>query len=251
MDGTPAWQQKWPPRATRNGWGTAASPVLHRAGSTSSTTTKRSRSSRRSTRRAARRSGAWRATKETNWATPYIWQNAQRTEIVTAATSGVRSYDLDGKLLWELRGMSTIVIPTPFASGGLLYVTSGYVGDQQRPVYAIKPGASGDISLAPGATSNEFVAWYLPQARTVQPVADRLRRHLLHAARSRLLHCARRAHGQGDLPRQRIAPEGIVAFTSSPWAANGKIFALSEDGDTYVFRRARSTSCWARTRSAR
>ena len=25
-------------------------------------------------------------------------------------------------------------------------------------------------------------------------------------------------------------------FTSSPWAYNGKIFALSEDGDTFVFR---------------
>ena len=27
-----------------------------------------------------------------------------------------------------------------------------------------------------------------------------------------------------------------MAFTSSPWASNGKIFALSEDGDTYVIR---------------
>ena len=30
-----------------------------------------------------------------------------------------------------------------------------------------------------------------------------------------------------------ICPVG-VGFTSSPWAYNGKIFALSEDGDTYV-----------------
>ena len=28
---------------------------------------------------------------------------------------------------------------------------------------------------------------------------------------------------------------GNTAFTASPWAANGKIFALSEDGDAYVF----------------
>jgi outer membrane protein assembly factor BamB len=28
-------------------------------------------------------------------------------------------------------------------------------------------------------------------------------------------------------------PEG-ASFTSSPWAYNGKIFCLSEDGDTYV-----------------
>ena len=27
-----------------------------------------------------------------------------------------------------------------------------------------------------------------------------------------------------------------ASFTSSPWAYNGKIFALSEQGDTYVIR---------------
>ena len=39
-----------------------------------------------------------------------------------------RSYDLDGKVLWELTGMSTIDIPTPFAAHGLLFINSGYVG---------------------------------------------------------------------------------------------------------------------------
>ena len=43
--------------------------------------------------------------------------------------------------------MSTITIPTPFSTGGLLYISSGYVGDSLRPAYTIKPGASGDISL--------------------------------------------------------------------------------------------------------
>jgi hypothetical protein len=35
--------------------------------------------------------------------------------------------------------------------------------------------------------------------------------------------------------KQRIR-EGATSFTASPWAANGKIFALSEDGDTFVFQ---------------
>jgi len=33
--------------------------------------------------------------------------------------------------------------------------------------------------------------------------------------------------------RQRIATDAS-GFTASPWAYNGRIFALSEDGDTYV-----------------
>ena len=34
---------------------------------------------------------------------------------------------------------------------------------------------------------------------------------------------------------QRIAA-GATAFTSSPWANDGKIFCLSEDGDTFVIQ---------------
>lgn len=62
------------------------------------------------------------------------------------------------KLLWSLRGMSSITIPPPFAGDGLLFVTSGYVGDKLHPLCAIRPGASGDITLKPGETNNEFIA---------------------------------------------------------------------------------------------
>jgi hypothetical protein len=36
--------------------------------------------------------------------------------------------------------------------------------------------------------------------------------------------------------KQRVRPDAPVGFTASPWACNGKIFAVSEDGDTYVFQ---------------
>jgi hypothetical protein len=35
--------------------------------------------------------------------------------------------------------------------------------------------------------------------------------------------------------RQRIAVDSGT-FTASPWAYNGKIFAMSEDGDTFVMQ---------------
>ena len=69
-----------------------------------------------------------------NWSTPYIWQHKGRTEIVTTGTGAARSYSLDGELLWTLSPMSSIVIPTPFSKFDLLYIASGYVGDQVRPV---------------------------------------------------------------------------------------------------------------------
>jgi outer membrane protein assembly factor BamB len=50
----------------------------------------------------------WRVEREeaTTWATPFIRENERRTEIVTSGSGKVRSYDLDGRLLWELTGMS-------------------------------------------------------------------------------------------------------------------------------------------------
>ena len=235
LDGTPVWQHKWPARATRNGWGTAASPVLHQG--RLYFVSDNEEDSHLAAIEAATGKELWRVArpKETNWATPYIWQHAQRTEIVTAATSGIRSYDLGGRPLWELKGMSTIVIPTPFASDGLLYVTSGYVGDTHRPAYAIKPGAAGDISIGSPASA-EFVAWYQPQAGpyNTSPIVYGGVYYTLLDRGFFTAHDART--GKELYGRQRVAPEGIVAFTSSPWASNGKIFALSEDGDTYVIR---------------
>ena len=49
------------------------------------------------------------------------------------------------------------------------------------------------------------------------------------------LTCRDARTGKEIYGKQRIDAEG-AAFTASPWAYNGKIFALSEDGDTYVIQ---------------
>ncbi len=235
MDGTPVWQRPKPARATRNGWGTAASPVLHDGRLYVLDENEEQSSLAAIDPRTGNEVWKVDRPKETNWATPFVWRHAQRTEIVVAATRGVQSYDLNGRLLWTLSGMSSIAIPTPFESGGLLYVASGYVGDQVRPVYAIKPGASGDISLGKGETSNAFVAWTLPQGGPYNPspiVYDGIYYTLLDRG-FLTAHDART--GAEIYGRQRIDPAG-VGFTASPWAANGRLYLLNEDGDTYVIR---------------
>ena len=183
-----------------------------------------------------------------NWSTPFVWEHDLRTELVTAGTQGVRSYDLDGELLWELHGMSGLTIPTPFASHGLVYISSGYPGGGLRPVYAVRPGASGDISLFPedamrrGITSgfpgpltaSEDIAWSYPLLGTYNTTAivygdiyyTLLDRGFLVA------HDART--GEEIYGRRRL--EIGNGFTASPWAYNGKLFLLSEDGETYVVK---------------
>jgi outer membrane protein assembly factor BamB len=154
MDGKPVWSQKLGPYSMRYGWGTAASPALDE----SRVYIVDDNDDQSFLLALDKKTGKqiWRAARDekSNWSTPYIWRNQRRTEIVTNGTRKVRSYDLDGNLLWELGGMSSIVIPTPFSQFGLLYLASGYVNDQVRPVFAVRPGAKGDISLKPGETSN-------------------------------------------------------------------------------------------------
>src|SRR5947209_15148236 len=165
----------------------------------------------------------------------FVWEHADRTEVVTAGTGRVRSYDLDGKLLWEFGGMSSIAIPTPFAKHGLLYVTSGYVGDQVRPVWAIRPGASGDISLKGDETGNQSVAWYQKQAGPYNP-SPLVYGDYYYTLLDRGFFTAHDARtGKEIYGKQRIDP-AAAAFTASPWAYNGKIFALSEDGDTFIIQ---------------
>jgi outer membrane protein assembly factor BamB len=177
----------------------------------------------------------WRVARDEveNWSTPYIWENERRTEIVTSGLRKVRSYDLDGKLLWELSGMTINVTPTPFASHGLVFINSGYPGASPRPVYAVRPGASGDISLKPDEASNEFIAWYQPLLGTYN-TSSLVYGDFYYTLLDRgFLLCHDARTGRQIYGRQRIAADA-AGFTASPWAYNGKIFLLSEDGDTFV-----------------
>jgi outer membrane protein assembly factor BamB len=80
-------------------------------------------------------------------------RTTQRTEIVTIGRGFVISYDLDGKELWRCKGFRQST-PSPIVAGGLLYVGSGSQGEANRPLFAVRPGAAGDITLKEGETSN-------------------------------------------------------------------------------------------------
>ena len=179
----------------------------------------------------------WRVDRKeaSNWTTPLVWKNDLRTEIITAATGGVRSYDVNGRLLWQFTGMSTFAVPSPLASGGLLYVMSGYTASALRPAYAIRAGATGDISLKPDQTSNEYILWADRTLGTFHPspLVYRGCYYILHDRG--FLTCNDPGTGKPIYPRQRISND-TATFTASPWAYNGKVFALSEDGDTFVFQ---------------
>lgn len=234
LDGRPLWRHDVPPLPTRFGWGAAASPVLH--GDRLYLVNDNEQDSYLLALDAKTGAQVWRTARDekSNWATPYVWRNSMRTEIVTPGTGQVRSYDLDGKPLWSLRGMSSITIATPYSHDDRLYISSGYVLDQTKPIYAIRPGASGDISLKPGETSNAFIVWSHPKAAPYNPSTLLYDRRLYVLYDMGFVRCLGADDGREIFGQQRL-PNGR-AFTASPWASRGKVYFLNEDGVTFVLR---------------
>ena len=231
FDGNLVWSVEfgWLPRRE---WGAASSPVLHDG--RLYVVNDNDEQSYVAAFDAATGEELWRTDREegSNWSTPFVWQNDVRTELVTTGREGVRSYGLEGELLWQLTGMSTLVIPTPFSDHGLLYINSGYVADENRPVYAIRPGATGDITLPEGSNSNDYIVWSHPQLGSYNP-SSLVYGDYHYTLLDRGIMMAYDARTGEELYQRKRITAGTL-FTASPWAYNGKIFVLSEDGDTFV-----------------
>lgn len=167
--------------------------------------------------------------RQTGWATPYIWKHPGRTEIVTMGPGIAISYDLEGKELWRIGGMSAMPIPSPFAYDGLLYLNGG----TNKPVMAIKPGASGDLTTEEGAKLNAFVAWTQPKAGTYLPTQVAYEGGLYVLSHTGILTRFDAKTG-AQTHKARVGEGG--EFTTSPWAYNGNVFCLNEEGRTFVIR---------------
>ncbi|MCL5278688.1 MAG: PQQ-like beta-propeller repeat protein [Planctomycetes bacterium] len=235
FDGRLVWSKKWGPFKTRSNWGTAASSALYK--DRLYVVNDNDQQSFLVALDKTTGEEVWRVNRDekSNWATPCIWANDQRTELVTSGTGKVRSYDLTGKPLWELAGTTTIAIPSPLAADGLLYVTGGFVADRTRPLYAIRPGATGDISLKEDQTSNDFIVWSRTKAGPYNPSPIVYQGYVYVLLDRGTLSCYEAKTGKEVYAGMRIAA-GANAFTASPWANDGKLFCLSEDGDTFVIQ---------------
>ena len=162
------------------------------------------------------------------WATPYIWTNAMRTEVVTVGPATVVSYDLEGKELWRMKGVASSPIPSPFAVDGILYLDAG----AGSALYAIKAGAAGDISLEKGTTSSEYILWSQVKAGTYIPTPVAYDGALYVLNENGIL--SRIDAKTGTITYRSRLDKDAGSFTASPWAYNGHIFCLSEEGKTFV-----------------
>jgi len=235
MDGTLLWKKQWTPQPIYLDFGTASSPVVHKG--RVYLVHDNEKSAYITALDAKTGAEMWTAPRpgggqlNSSWMTPYVWTNPGRSEIITTRQGLLISYGLDGKELWRLGGMA---MPTAsaFASGGLLYVGTGSQGDANRPLFAIKPGASGDITLTPGTTSNDFIVWMQPRVAGYTPSA------LVHAGKAYVVHdtgilnVLDAATGK-PIYRARVGGGGYT-FSASPVAFGSRVLFVAEDGVSFV-----------------
>lgn len=235
LKGQLQWQKDLGSYPTQMDWGSASSPIIH--GDLVYVQCDNDKSSFLVA--LDKRSGdeAWRITRSerSNWCTPYVWKNSQRTELVAGGGASMRSYDpLTGKLLWEMAA-SGRCSPSPVADGDLLFVNSGdRLTGQRGLLAAIKPGGSGDISLLGDALSSEQVAWAvdLTGHRVASPAVAGGCLYLLEQ-QAGILRCVDTATGKQHF-RQRLP--GATGLTASPWVKGDKVFCLDQSGQTFVLQ---------------
>ncbi len=166
------------------------------------------------------------------WGTPTIVSGKDRVEVVTNGSKAIRGYDADtGKELWTLGPNSEITCTTPVSAHGLIFVTAGY--PPLQPIYAIKSGSNGDLTLKEGKDSSDAIAWSTQRGGAYLP-SPLAYGDLLYLVNNNGILAAYDAKTGSRAYQQRIG-EG-ASFTASPVAAAGNLYFATEDGDIYVVK---------------
>ena len=229
MAGKPLWHADL--GSLEHQWGTAASPVLY--GNLVIQLCDAEHDSYIAAFDKASGRRVWRTARPSTgcWSTPVVVEaNAgarRRTEVVVNGTGGssadqrlVIAYDADdGRELWRVWGTMEFVAPTILVGDGLIYSTSGRNG----PIFAIRPGGSGDVT-------DSRVAWKLRRGGPYIPTGLFYRGQLYVLNDAGVLTCYSAATGE-------VAWKGRLrgTFTASLVAADGRIYAVEEQqGIVYV-----------------
>jgi len=166
-----------------------------------------------------------------SWGTPTVAITSKGEELIANASNFIRGYDpLTGKELWRLGKSSKITAPTPVFADDILVVASGR--GPQRPIFVVKAGARGDLTLPDGKTSSDAVIWSRTGRGSYMPTPLIYKGNLYVLGNNGTFDAYNLKTGD-ELYRQRLPLVGN-GFSASPVAADGKIYLSNEDGEILV-----------------
>ena len=166
-----------------------------------------------------------------SWGTPTVAMTSAGPELVTNASNYIRGYDpRTGKELWRLGRSSKITAPTPIFTDDMFVVVSGR--GPERPIFVVRAGARGDLTLPEGKSNSEAIAWSRTGRGSYMPTPLIYNGILYVLANNGLLDAYNLRTGE-EVYRQRLPLVGS-GFSASPVASDGKLYLSNEDGEMLV-----------------
>ena len=229
MDGNPQWEVDLGTRLMRNSFGEGTTPALygdtlvvtwdHLGGQSFIVALDKRTGEER-----------WRANRDEidTWATPLIVEHDGRAQVITPAMDRVYSYDLEtGEIVWQSRGTTMNAIPSPVHADGIVYVMSGYRGNNLQAIRLVD--ASGDIA------ATDANIWQLDRDTPYVP-SPLLYDGGLYVIKSNdgILSVFDPLTGEPHYQRQRL--QGVPNVFASPVGAAGRVYIPGRDGTTLVIR---------------
>lgn len=167
-----------------------------------------------------------------SYSTPSVVRGPRGDELIVNASERIDAYDpATGKLLWYTGEPNRFPIPVPSSENGVLYASRGY---RSGPFMAIRLGGTGDIS-------HTHVQWLVP---TGAPYVSSLVLYqgLIYMANDAGVASCFDAKTGEKVWQSRT--EGV--FSASPVAGDGKVYLMSETGETIVIKAGREFQVLAR-----
>ena len=230
MNGTLVWKKDLGDKQMRNEFGEGSTPALHgnhlvvvwdHQGTSSVVALDK-------------RTGAeiWRVARDEidSWATPLVVEHGGRPQVVTSGMNRLRSYDLEtGKIVWESPGVTMNPIPSPVAADGMVFVTSGFRGNNLKAIRLVD--AQGDL------TGSKAIVWTLDRDTPYVP-SPLLYNGILYILKtnSGILSAFDAKSGTAHYQVQRL--QGMDEVFSSPVGAAGRVYITDRHGTTLVLRNA-------------
>ena len=167
-----------------------------------------------------------------SYSTPLVVNTPLGPELIVNSSERVDAYDpRTGTLLWYTGSTNRFPIPMPVFHNGVIYMSRGY---RSSPYMAIRPGGRGDVSKThvvwESGTGAPYISSLVYDAGLIYMATDVGAVTVVDATT-----------GQ-RVSQQRV--EGI--FSASPVAADGKIYFVSETGETIVMEAGRIPTVLAR-----
>jgi outer membrane protein assembly factor BamB len=164
--------------------------------------------------------------------TPVVAPGPGGDELIVNSSARIEAYDpATGALLWYAGGERQTPIPSAVFAGDAIYLSRGY---RNSDVLAIRPGGRGDVTAT-------HVRWRIPNGASYVPSILYYQGLIYMTNEVGVVTCAEAATGQ-QLWRGRL--DGV--FFASPVAGDGKVYFVSETGETFVLRAGRKQEVLAR-----